>query len=61
MTSYLEAYYKVLTLSCSIFLGFTLLPIFYPVNLQHSSCKHEFSVRVEKLWILDLQCVQKEG
>ena len=26
----------------------TLFPIFYPVNLQHSSCKHIFLIRVEQ-------------
>ena len=25
----------------------TLLPLFYPINMQHSSCKHVFSIRVE--------------
>ena len=25
----------------------TLLPNFYPVNLQHSTCKHVFSIRLE--------------
>ena len=25
----------------------TLLPNFYPVKMQHSSCKHVFSIRVE--------------
>ena len=25
----------------------TLIPNLYPVNLQHSSCKHVFSIRVE--------------
>ena len=34
-------------LSCWIFLCTTLLPNFYPVNLQHSSCKHVFSIWVE--------------
>ena len=29
------------------FLCATLLPKFYPVNLQHSTCKHVFSIIVE--------------
>ena len=30
----------------------TLLPNFYPANLQHSTCMHEFLSRVENLiWI----------
>ena len=29
-------------------LGSTLLPIFYPVNLQHCTNKHVFSIRVER-------------
>ena len=29
------------------FLYTTLLPNFYPVNMQHSSCMHVLSVRVE--------------
>ena len=31
----------------NIFLCTTLFPKFYPVNLQHSSRKHVFSIRVE--------------
>ena len=53
---------------------YTALLNFYPVNLQHSSCKHVFSIRVENSvdpdqmafrWLcqkpsdLDLQCFQK--
>ena len=41
----------------------TLLPNFYPVNLQHSNCEHVFSVGVgnsvdpdQKPDDLDLQC-----
>ena len=38
----------LLTLVMLMFLCSTLLSNFYFVNLQHSSCKHLFSIRVEK-------------
>ena len=38
---------KVLTLVMLNILHTTLLPEFYPVNLQHSSCKNVFSIRIE--------------
>ena len=44
----------------------TLLTNFSPVNLQHSSCKYVFSIRVENsvdldqgLYQKDVQCFQK--
>ena len=42
---------------------FYLLPSspIYPVNLQHSMCKHVFSIRVENnMDLADLQCFQKK-
>ena len=38
---------------CSIFLYITLLQIFYPINMQNSSCKHAFSMNVENSVDLD--------
>ena len=34
-----------LTLNCHV-------EYFYPVNLQHSSCKHVFSIKMKTVWIL---------
>ena len=41
--------YKFLTLVVLNILSTTLLPKFYPDNLQHSSCKHVFSTRIENI------------
>ena len=41
----------------------TLLPIFSPVSLQNSNCKHEFSIRAENSVDFDQMasfCVEKK-
>ena len=55
-----EAIFKthdLLTCLCTI--QSILFPIFYPVNLQYSSCKHVFSTNVETVLILIKQLCQK--